>query len=1035
MEPSTAFFRNRYLLFLLVAVILINGFSALQNIPRLEDPVITTRNVQILTPVIGADASRVEALVAKPIERQLRQIPEVRNIESTSRNGFSVVAVELLESITDQENDAVFSEVRDKLAAAEAQFPQEALEPIVADQRGAVAFTILVSLSWEDGRAESLGVLGRYSEELAERFRNLGGTDYVERYGVPSEEILIDIDPHELAALGIDFQALTRLLQSADTKVPAGFYRDGTRILQLEVGGEFDSTERLASVPLAHNEDGSVARLGDIATITRATEEPPTQIAFSGNSRRVYVAARVREDQRVDQWARAAQKTVESFEREVGERLQIDVIFNQNDYTSDRLGELAFNLFLGACVIFVVVIFTMGWRSALMVGSALPLVACLVLFVVSAIDGKLHQMSIFGMIIALGLLIDNAIVVTDEVNRKLREGKERIVAVRESIRHLFVPLLSSTITTMLAFMPILLLPGNAGDFVGSIGSSVVIAIGSSFFVAMTIIAALTGRCSRRKKVDEQGEKATWWRDGIGAGHSGEGVRGILSSGVKNPWISMPAVASVSMVGFALASTLGAQFFPRVDRDMFEIQFWLPNNTAIEETQATAQAMEAVIRGNETVRGVHWLTGASFPSVYYNMVMNKDNSAFFGQGIVYARDFKAVKQLIPKIQSQLDTEFPEAQALVRQFAQGPPTEGDVEFRILGPDFKTLKRLGEEVRTILANYPTVLHSRATMETGQPRLRFEARESDVQLAGLRLTQVAAQLQGSLVGFIGGSIIENVQDMPARVQLGSAFQESFAAIQSLPIPAPTEPGQWIPLNALGELTLTPELGTITRRNARRMNSVRGWVLNDALPIEATRAVLAELDARGFELPPGYELQVGGDAENQSDAVGNLLLYAPVLVTIAIATIILAFRSVRLAALLFLVGGLATGWGLLATWCMGFPLSFNTILGLLGLVGLAFNDNIVVLAAIRADREARVGDPAAIGRATSSTLRHLVSTTLTTVGGFLPLLIFVGGDFWPPLAIVLTGGVFGATLLAMFFTPAAYRLLRPWKPVTQYFS
>jgi multidrug efflux pump subunit AcrB len=993
-EASTIIFRNRHLMFLLAAVILIGGFSALRTLPRLEDPVITQRSLQILTPLPGAGADRVEALVADPIERQLREIPQIKDIN--------------------------------KLDQAETEFPPEAGDPIVEDQRGALAFTLLVALSWESGKAESLGVLERYSRELAEELRNLPGTDYVERIGGPREEMIVEADPHELALLGLDFPSFARLLATANARVPSGILRGEESSLRIEVDGEFDSARRLAAVPVRAGGDGTVTRAGDLAEVRKGWRSPPREIAFSGDTRQLFVAARVGDEERVDLWAERAAALVDRFRDRIGGRIDMEIVFDQNFYTSERLGELATNLLLGALVVLIVVFFTMGWRSSWIVASALPLTAGLTLFLLSLTGGKLHQMSIFGMIIALGLLIDNAIVVTDEINRRFRQGASATEAVRGAIRHLFVPLFSSTLTTILAFMPILLLPGNAGDFVSPIASSVILALGSSFFVAMTLVSSFAGLVGGRSR----GRKPRWWTDGLFAGKSSAPVVKVLAAGVSRPWASLPGVAALSLTGFALASTLGVQFFPRVDRDIFEVRFWLPGDTSIGETHRTARAIEREIRSLDGVRSVHWTVGASFPSVYYNMMMNKDNSPFYGQGIIYADDSATAKRLVAETQRRLDRKFPGVQALARQFAQGPPAEADIEFRLYGPDFQTLRRLGETVRRELAAHPTVLHTRSTLETGQPRLRLRVDETETEFAGLRLSDIAAQLQASLEGAELGMVLEETQDLPVRVRLPEAQRADLAALRSLPLPTSTGTGGWIPLHTVGDLVLEPEIGAITRRDASRMNAIRGWVRNEALPIDATRAVQDSLEKSGFSMPPGYRFEIGGDSENRSQAVGNLTLYLPVLVMLTLATIVLSFRNVRIAFLLCIVAFLSVGFGLLATWALGFPLSFNTILGSLGLVGLAFNSSIVVLASIRADERARCGGIDALARASGSTLRHLASTTFTTIGSFLPLLLFVGGDFWPPLAIVLVGGVGGSTLLALFFTPAAYRLLRPWEPV-----
>ena len=233
-----------------------------------------------------------------------------------------------------------------------------------------------------------------------------------------------------------------------------------------------------------------------------------------------------------------------------------------------------------------------------------------------------------------------------------------------------------------------------------------------------------------------------------------------------------------------------------------------------------------------------------------------------------------------------------------------------------------------------------------------------------------------------------------------------------------------WVPLTAIGEVELRPELGGISRRNGSRTNNILGYARPEALAIGITEDVMNKLDESGFKLPAGYRLELGGESENQADAVGNLMLYLPVILVLTVAVLILSFRSVRIAVILLLVAPLSAGFGLLATWAMGFPLSFNTIVGSMGLMGLAFNSSIVVLAAIRADERAKRGETGAIVSAVLGSSRHLISTTLTTIGSFLPLLIFIGGQFWPPLAIVLAGGVGGSTLLAMTFTPSMYRLL-----------
>lgn len=1029
------FLGNRHLLVLMILVALVGGLSALGGLPRLEDPVITNRNPQIITLFPGASASRVESLVTEPIEQELKEIAAIKHIDSTSRAGVSVLAIELADAVTPDTNQQIFSEIRDRLADATQSFPPGVLPPNFDDKRNAVAYTLITSLSWSDAEEDKLGVLGRQAEELADRLRAVNGTELVRLFGEPEEEISIRVNGDEMAALGLSMDAVSAALREADAKVPSGVMRGRDANLLVEVTGELNSIERIRSVPLVVNSAmGRTVRLGDVASVERSVREPAGDIGLADGSRAIFVAARVAEDRRVDQWAVGANEVVAAFRQDIGGGIDVEVIFDQSSYTEERLRSLSNNLLLGALVILAVIVISMGWRSALIIGLALPLTASLTLFVVALNGGSLHQMSIFGMIIALGLLIDNAIVVTDEIGKHRRRGKSPAESMALAVGHLFLPLLSSTLTTILAFMPILLLPGGAGDFVGSIGGSVIVALLMSFLVAMTVIAALAARFTNDRERKDSGRFA-WLREGVQARRLANLGEGALRLAVNRPLLGIAVAAVIPTVGFLAARTLGSQFFPRTDRDMFEVELWLPTESSIENTRRIAEGIEQTIRKRPSVTRVDWLVGGSFPSVYYNLIMDRDGSGHYAHGIITATDFDRVTAMIDELQDEIDKRFPQAQVVVRKFAQGPPAAADVQLRLLGPGIETLQDLGEQVRVIVAEHPGILHSQLTMPRGEPKLSLDANEETARLSGLKLTQVASQLQGVLEGSTGGTLLEGIEELPLRIRYAEEDRNDVGRIAAINLPAPADqtPGlnldpdqvqSWIPLSSIGDLQLIPELGGITRRDGQRTNQVLGYARPGELAIGITDEVINLLEARGFELPAGYRLEAGGESENQAEAVGNLMIYLPVIVVLTIAILVLSFRSVRIAAILLMVAPLSAGFGLLATWAMGFPLSFNTFIGCMGLMGLAFNSSIVVLAAIRSNAAARAGDREAIVQAVMGSGRHLVSTTLTTMGSFLPILLFIGGQFWPPLAIVLVGGVGGSTLLATTFTPAVYRLL-----------
>jgi multidrug efflux pump subunit AcrB len=494
-----------------------------------------------------------------------------------------------------------------------------------------------------------------------------------------------------------------------------------------------------------------------------------------------------------------------------------------------------------------------------------------------------------------------------------------------------------------------------------------------------------------------------------------------------------AAASVALflplAGFALLPSLGNSFMPPTDRDMFEVRVWMPSDSSIRNTLAHAHEIEREIRERDEVTRVHWLVGASFPRVYYNLPMDQDGSAHFAHAIVQTRSDAATKRAIDGLQGVLDERFPGAQILVRQFRQGPPVIADVEYRIYGPSVPELIELGERFRRTLQADPEVVVTQATMTRGEPKLWLDADEDRARVAGLALGSVASQLQTSLEGTLGGTMLENLEEVPVRVRYRDERRDDLVSIASTNL-VRTQGDGWVPLSALGEIEVRPELAATTRFNGMRANIVKGFTTVEALPINVAERTLARLEEEGFELPRGYRLEIGGTVDQEAEVRGDLMAPLPMIAVLMTAILILTFRSTLLAGILGVIAVMSVGMAVLSTWLLDLPISFNTYMGTFGLIGVALNDSIVVMAEIRANPRAAAGEVEGLVEATIGVTRHVISTTLTTVGGFLPLIVFVGGDFWPSMSIVLAGGIVGASIMALLFIPAAYRLLRRWVAV-----
>ncbi|MCZ8530629.1 efflux RND transporter permease subunit [Alteromonas sp. PRIM-21] len=1016
----TLFYRRGHLLVLSLLILITAGLSALGSLPRIEDPRIDTRNALIITQYPGASAERVEALVSDVLEDRLREIFEIKEVKSTSRAGISIILIETQDWIDNTSNEQLFSEIRDAIGAAAESFPEGAMAPIFDEKRGATAFTLLLSVRAEHFDNTPITLTARLAQELTDRLRNVNGTELVRVYGAPQEEISVNIDPIKLAATGLTLQQVSNTISRADPKLPAGILNTEQSNLRFTVGEGLNGVNMIASIPLV-NEQGRYLRVEDVASVERSYTTPRSEIAFLNGEESIFVAARMQPSLRSDVWTKNALAVVEQFNKDFSGTLTATVAFEQNEYTATRLADLSMNLLMGCAVVMMVILLFMGFRAAWIVGLALPLCAAFALFSLSFYNEQIHQMSIFGMIIAIGLLIDNAIVITDEIRINLQDPNlTRVGAMAKSVSHLFAPLLASTLTTILGFMPIFLLDGNIGDFVGPIAISVVMALIGSLFISLTIIAALAARFLPKHDDASQSKAVSnsWWKVGLQAPQLSLAFKRQLGRWIKQPILVLPAVAILCLSGFVLSSTLANVFFPSADRDQFEVYLWTKEGSSIDNTTHYVKEIDAAIRLEQGVKQVSWLVGGSAPSVYYNQMMTRDNMPYFANAVVSTHTVEEAAALVGELQHSLDSEYPEVQIVVRAFGQGPPIAAPVEVEIFGPDLNILNDLGDKVRMLMSQVDGISQSITSISMGEPELKINADSDNLSYLGLTLSELANQMQVNFSGITGGSVLESTEEIPVRVRLDETYRQNVTSVDAMPIPVAGDNAiSWSPLAAVTNLTLQPATSSITRVDGERLNRIQAFLLPGVPAVDASNQLRDLLDSQ-LELPEGYRIHLAGDADEQQQALGKLATYAPVLLVLMITTLILTFTSLRMAGVIALVAILSVGLGMFSLWISGLPVGFNPLLGCAGLIGVAINGSIVVIAAINANPKAKQGDTKAIVEETMSCSRHILSTTFTTVGGLIPLLLFSEGSFWPPLAVVLAGGVGFSVILSLVFTP-----------------
>ncbi|MEM9048662.1 MAG: efflux RND transporter permease subunit [Pseudomonadota bacterium] len=1024
---NTLTYRQPRLVALAILVIVAAGLSSLLSIGRQEDPTITNLFATVTTAYPGADPARVEALVTAEIEEVLREIPEVDTLESTSSTGISIVQIELSDRVPDAAIETVWSEIRDALDDARAAFPQGVLAPEF-ESDGAGAFAAIVALTPAHDSVP-LTMVARYADALSARLRGVSGTKLVDTFGSPDEEVLVRLDPQRAAALGITADAVSAAIAAADSKTQAGRLLGGGNDLIVDLAGEIETLDRVRQVILREGPAGQVTRVGDIAEVTRGPRAPQAEMALHNGKPAILVAAKLQDGLQVDVWMDRIKAALAEAKATLPNGIEAALIFDQAIYTADRLADVGFNMGVGIALVVAVLLVTLGLRAALIVALILPVVSLASLATLNFLGLAIHQMSVTGLIVALGLLVDAGIVMTDEVGQRIRAGSRRIDAVAASVKRLNAPLFASTVTTALSFAPMILLPGPAGDFVGSIAIAVVVMLMWSFIVAVTLTPAIAGW------VLPADPKGGMLAGGAQSATVSRIFTASLRLAVRNPLRAIALSLVLPIMGFMSLPLLTAQFFPGVDRDQFHIEVDLRAGAAIEETLDVVERLDAALRAEPEPRQISWVLGRSAPAFYYNIVGGRDSAARYAQALVTTASPEATETLIARLERDLALVAPQAQILVRGLVQGPPVDAPVELRIVGPDIATLRSVGVELRSIVAASDYVTLVRGTLTNGAPELSVTVDEALAEQMGLSLAAISRQLQAGLEGVLGGSLLEGTEELPVRVRFGDAARQDLSRIRDLPILPPNaaelaQEGRYagVPLSAIAALDLAPSDPVITRRNAERVNTVQAFILRDVLPEEALAEIRAALDTAGFALPPGYRLETGGDSDARSDTLNNLLAPLGLIVTLSIATIVMTFNSFRLTAIALIVSVLSAGLSMLALAVFQYPFGINAIIGLIGSIGVSINAAIIILTGLRDDPQAQAGDAAAMVAVVAGSGRHIVSTTITTFGGFLPL-ILAGGGFWPPFAMAVAGGVLLSTVVSFYFVPPMFALIRPRSP------
>ncbi len=1010
-NPADFALRNRVTTTLLLTVLAVAGLLAYDSLGKLEYPSFTIKTALVTTPYPGAGPPEVERQVTDAIEEAIQAMGQVKNIRSTSEAGVSYVYVDILDDIPSDALPQIWDELRRKVADAQAELPPGAGPSMVNDDFGDV-YGVFFALT---GPGYSPARLKAYAQSLKKELLLCRDVARIEFWGLRQEVVYLEMRRARMAKLGVSPAQLHAALQGRDAVAPGGRVEVDGRYLRIAPAGAFASEQDIGDL-LIGGASGMV-RLRDVADIRRGYREPPANAMLHDGQPAIGIGIATREGGNVVAMGEAIRQRLDELDSQRPAGMELHPIFYQSEVVTEAVDMFLVNLAEAVAIVVVLLMLFMGWQSGLLIGAVLGLNILGTLAGMALWDIDLHKVSLGALILALGMLVDNAIVVADGILVRVQRGMDREQAAREVVAATQLPLLGATAVAVLAFTAIGFSPGNVGEFCRSLFQVMALSLGLSWVLAVTATPLL---CVRFLKVPAPGAGADPY-----ARPFFRAYRAFLAGTLRRRAATVGLV--VLLLGAAVAGTglVPQSFFPDSTQRLFMVNYWKPEGTHIDSTLADLREIEQAVRGMEGVTGVTALAGQSALRFMLVYDVTKPNTSF-GQLLVRVDDYHRIDALIPRIEAHIAARHPDAEPYCLKVTTGPAVDMKVEARFRGPDLAVLRELAAKAGAVMAASPNVRDLRTDWRQQVPVLRPGYAEAPARRAGVTREELAQALQWNFSGQTVGVYREGDELLPIVARAPQAERVAVDNLDSVQVWSAAggrfvSIGQAAPGAALGW-----EQPLVERRDRQRIVTVR---CNPARGLaEPLRAELRPA-LEAIPLPPGYSMEWGGEHEDAAEAEAGIYEVFPLCLLGMFVTTVALFNSLRRAAIIFLVLPLALVGVTAALLLTGLSFGFMSILGFLGLSGMLIKNAIVLIDEVEANRRAGLGCHRAVLDSGVSRLRPVVMAAGTTILGMIPLLT---DPLFASMAATIMGGLFAATFLTLVVVPVLYSLFFRARPQPQ---
>lgn len=993
--------KSQFTVLMMIAILLL-GLSSYLQIPKREDPEITIRTALVQFSFDGMSPERVENLIAIPVERKIREIGEVENIESIISIGQVLFKVAAYDTISGAELSDAWEDLRNKMSEVSAELPDGTAGPFINTDYGDVSIAT-VGLT---GDGFTLAELKDVAEDLRTFLFQETGITKVTFYGVQEERIWLEVDTSKLASIGVQLEQLLIDLTAQNVILPAGeIDADGTRIV-LEANGDLSSIEEISGVLTTVEGLSGYLRLSDLVTVRRGYIDPKSKPAFFNGDPAIVLAIEMVADADIQDLGQRLKKRLEDFERSqpIGIELEIST-FQEENVTSAVNGALE-NVGQTFAVVFVVMFLFLGLRPAIVIACIVPFTICFALAGMVLVGVDIEQVSIAAVIISLGLLVDNGLVVVEDIEGRINQGQDANEAALSAGSQYLVPLGVASITTISAFLPMLLLEGVEGEFAFSLGAVVILMLLGSWITALYILPFICVRLLRRKN-DMPDQPSFLIR------FYGKLVRRILPFGIPVLLLSLGAVY-FSGTQFGL---LKQEQFPFSERADFLIYMDLPKEAAISETESVALRVQEWLGNKQINPGVLNSTayiGEGGPR--FNLGLNPADpdpaSAFIA---VRMRTLEDVIETSNRARRFFIENLPEANFRITRLSQGGSESGVVDIEIFGPDADILTTAARQMEAAISKLPAVVKNENDWGEKVLKVTIDVAQDKAREFGITSQDISDVMAAYFSGTAYSTYREDDKQIPIVMRATQASRNSISDLQNLSIA--TASGI-IAIDQVAAFKPQLELSEIRRENQVRRIVVSGKssVLSAYETIEQLQPTIDSLN-----LGSGYEIRIGGEIEDNADVQGQMAGSLPIALGVMLAALMFQFNCIRRSLVTLLTIPLIAIGAPYVMLLMGQPMSFFAMLGLMSLMGIIINNAIVLINQIDIESETQPLDDAIVA-ASMARARPVMLTSLTTIFGLVPMALS-GGLLFEPMAAMMIGGLLVASPLTLIFVPTVYRL------------